>query len=302
MRFPFPSRAKRKPPQSHSPSQPRSSGPLPDALRTSLLALKESADAFPPLKSAVAGVLAVWEIAERAKHSKSDARGIALRTQEILNVVAEAVPDPSVIPASMLQSIERFTVLLDDIQRRMEAIALTGGVSRVMHLNRNEGVLREINKGLDKAYRNFLVRLSAHVFASFLRGLWGLMHRIFRFAQAASALRLEVQHAELAVKQTERPAAGGNAGGQFYLFFLYLLCVCFFFRSSDARVTEGPLRAMHGINKSFRITSGPSAHPTSAGDQHAPFDLCAICTCLSSANLKTRPVPPYSASTTAYID
>ncbi|KAJ7480293.1 hypothetical protein B0H11DRAFT_1916033 [Mycena galericulata] len=114
--------------------------------------------------------------AHRAKHSKSDARGIALRTQEILNVVAEAVPDPSVIPASMLQSIERFTVLLDDIQRRMEAIALTGGVSRVMHLNRNEAALREINKRLDEAYRDFL---------------------------AASALRLEVQQAELTARQAE---------------------------------------------------------------------------------------------------
>ncbi|KAJ7466678.1 hypothetical protein B0H11DRAFT_2239848 [Mycena galericulata] len=198
---------------------PFNSGPLPDALRNSLLALKESADAFPLLKSAVAGVLAVWEIAERVKHSQSDACGIALRTQEFLDVVAEAVPDPSVIPAPMLQSIERFTVyvrpfgpdsslfstvmnirvhlrisLLDDIQRRMDAITVTGGVSRVMHLNRNEGVLRETS-GLTRRIGNF----------------YGLMHRIFRFAQAASAWRLEVQHAELAVKQTERTTAGANA-------------------------------------------------------------------------------------------
>jgi hypothetical protein len=37
---------------------------LVDASRTSLLALKESADAFPPLKAAVGGVLAVWDVAE----------------------------------------------------------------------------------------------------------------------------------------------------------------------------------------------------------------------------------------------
>jgi hypothetical protein len=46
---------------------------------------------------------------QRAKNSKSDARDIAHRTQEILDVVVDAVPDPTVISAPMLQSIERFT-------------------------------------------------------------------------------------------------------------------------------------------------------------------------------------------------
>jgi hypothetical protein len=68
MRLPFPSRG-RKPPAptvklklKHSPSG--TARALPDVVSTSLLALKESADAFPPLKSAVGGVLAVWDIAE----------------------------------------------------------------------------------------------------------------------------------------------------------------------------------------------------------------------------------------------
>ncbi|KAJ7438566.1 hypothetical protein B0H11DRAFT_2293833 [Mycena galericulata] len=145
IRFPFPSLAKRKPPQPHSMSQLRSAGPLPDVLRTSLLALEESAHAFPPLKSPVAGVVPVWEIAQRAKHCKSDACDIVLRTQEILDVVAETVPDPFTIPAPHLR---------DDIRCRVEAIALTGGVSRVMHLNRDDDVLREINKRLDEAYQH----------------------------------------------------------------------------------------------------------------------------------------------------
>jgi hypothetical protein len=40
------------------------SSSLPDVVSTSLLALKESADAFPPLKSAVGGVLALWDVVE----------------------------------------------------------------------------------------------------------------------------------------------------------------------------------------------------------------------------------------------
>lgn len=67
MWFPFPSRAKRKP-QLTTKLKPVSSGlppsALPDILWTSVLALKESADAFPPLKSAVGGVVALCDIAE----------------------------------------------------------------------------------------------------------------------------------------------------------------------------------------------------------------------------------------------
>jgi hypothetical protein len=58
MGFPFLSRAKRKKQclpvlRAHS-----------DVMWTSLIALKESADAFPPLKSAVSAVIALCDVAE----------------------------------------------------------------------------------------------------------------------------------------------------------------------------------------------------------------------------------------------
>jgi hypothetical protein len=40
----------------------------------------------------------------------------------------------------------------------MEVITLTGGFSRLMHLNRNEQTLQGIKARLDDAYRDFLVR------------------------------------------------------------------------------------------------------------------------------------------------
>ncbi|KAJ7289143.1 hypothetical protein C8J57DRAFT_426932 [Mycena rebaudengoi] len=150
-----------------------------DILWTSLCALKDSADAFPPLKSAVGGVVALWEIAERAKHSKADARDIALRTQEIIDVIADAVPDGSKIPLAMLQSIERFTLMLEEIRVSMEVITLTGGVSRVVHLSENERTVQDIKVRLDEQYRDFL---------------------------AASALRVEVQ--QTAIAQPPNPDAG----------------------------------------------------------------------------------------------
>ncbi|KAJ7611106.1 hypothetical protein DFH06DRAFT_1345792 [Mycena polygramma] len=145
-------------------------------MSTSLVALKESADAFPPLKSAVGGVLAVWNIAERSKHCKSEARAIALRTQEILEVIADAVPDASLIPPPMLLSIERFTALLDDICGSIEPIALGRCLPNIVYLNRNERVLQDIKSRLDDSYRDFM---------------------------AASALRVEAQQMELALQQTQ---------------------------------------------------------------------------------------------------
>jgi len=94
-------------------------------------------------------VLAVWDIAQRAKHCKSEARDIALRAKAILDVIADAVPNGSAIPQPMLLGIERFTVLLDEIHCSMEAIALAGSKWRIIHLNRNECVLQGIRSRLD---------------------------------------------------------------------------------------------------------------------------------------------------------
>jgi len=152
MRFAFPSRAKVKPLLSLA----RKGSGLPDAVWTSLHALKESADAFPPLKSVVGGVIAICEVAERARHSKSNALSIARRANEILDMIADALPDGSVIPSPMLLSIEKFTVLLAEIHGDMKLLAATGRVSRAIHLNRNERMLEDIKVRLDDAYRDFL--------------------------------------------------------------------------------------------------------------------------------------------------
>ncbi|KAJ7206156.1 hypothetical protein C8J57DRAFT_1734461 [Mycena rebaudengoi] len=165
MRWP---KAKLKPPN-RTPA-------LPDVLWTSLHALKESADAFPPLKSAVGGVVAIWHIAERAKRSRTEARDIALRTKKIVDLIADAVPDPSEIPLSMLLSIDRFTFALDEIRCGMEAIELSGSLSCLVHLNHHDRTIQGIKTRLDAEYRDFL---------------------------AASALRVEVQQAANALIQAQ---------------------------------------------------------------------------------------------------
>ncbi|KAJ7362701.1 hypothetical protein DFH08DRAFT_950936 [Mycena albidolilacea] len=172
-------------------------------LSTSLHALKESAEAFPPLSSAVGGVLAVWEIAERAKHSKSAARDIALRTKDILDVIADAIPDGSIISPSILIRIERFTLLLNEIRCSMEAITLSSGVSRVMHLNRNEQVLRGINLRLDEAYRDFVTASVLCVEVQQIRPSDQQMHTldgVHKIADATDTLTLDLSSVMFYIK------------------------------------------------------------------------------------------------------
>ncbi|KAK7063436.1 hypothetical protein R3P38DRAFT_2818606 [Favolaschia claudopus] len=149
---------------------------IPDTTFTLLQALSESADACPPLKSAVGGVKALWTVAQRTKHCKSDALDIARRSNEILNNMADAVPDASTISPPMLESIERFTLLLDDVRTSMEEMAQTGRLSRLLHLNRNEQAIKQIQAQLDNAYRDFV---------------------------AASTLRVEVQQTQLVLEQSQ---------------------------------------------------------------------------------------------------
>jgi hypothetical protein len=88
-------------------------------------------------------------------------------------VIADSVPDGAAIPPPMLKSIEAFTVyvllpiatrilifplsVLDEIRRNLEDIALTGRLSRIAHLRRNERTVEGMKTQLDDAYRDFLV-------------------------------------------------------------------------------------------------------------------------------------------------
>jgi hypothetical protein len=112
------------------------------------------------------------------KHSKIDSCAVALRAKDILDVIAEAVPDGSTIPEPMLRRIERFTSyvslsrrsqftdfsasrLLHDIRRLLAEIEHSGRFSRVVHLNRNEHALQGFKAQLDEAYRDFQVCLGS---------------------------------------------------------------------------------------------------------------------------------------------
>jgi hypothetical protein len=79
----------------------------------------------------------------------------------------------------------------------MEAIALSGGLDRFVHLRRNERALQTIKTQLDDAYRDLLVRpFQLIIFAV-------TVYRHVCVLQAASVLRGEVQQTQFAYQQAQ---------------------------------------------------------------------------------------------------
>ncbi|KAJ7575958.1 hypothetical protein C8J56DRAFT_406128 [Mycena floridula] len=171
-----------------------------DVSRTTLIALKESSDAFPPLKSVCGGVLAIWDTVERLKSCKSEARALANRCKDVLERLADAVqPDPANIPPTVMRDISRFQLLLDDILASTEKMARqpTGtfrvlkGLKGLKRLNRDESELGQFHRCLDEAGQAFVVSTTARVEVSVTR-IEGLTTRI-----GSSMTRTELSTAQI---------------------------------------------------------------------------------------------------------
>ncbi|KAJ7782590.1 hypothetical protein B0H14DRAFT_2959725 [Mycena olivaceomarginata] len=144
----------RLPPDKWKPRIKRGSAACSDIALTSLTALLESADAFPPLKSAVGGVLALWNTVERVKTSKEKAKALSRRAYKVLEALTDAVPDPSNISPSMLMSIQCFDSVLIEACNAMAPLTKR---RRLLSLNRDEATLELFNRRLDESFQTFTI-------------------------------------------------------------------------------------------------------------------------------------------------
>ncbi|KAJ7689722.1 hypothetical protein B0H17DRAFT_1066122 [Mycena rosella] len=132
-----------------------------DAIRESLSLLKDSADAFPPLKSAVGGVLAVWDLAERVSASDENAQALAHRVTGILDTISKSVGKTGSVSPEMQREIDKFNALLDEISAAMKGHLKAGRLRRVLHLRRQESRLAQFTARLDAAAEAFKIGSSA---------------------------------------------------------------------------------------------------------------------------------------------
>ncbi|KAG6909995.1 hypothetical protein DXG01_013995 [Tephrocybe rancida] len=134
-----------------------------DVARTSLLALKESSDAFPPLKSVTCAVSALWDISDRVKFLKEQTRELTIRCIKVLEDLADCVPDPASIPPDILSRIKQFEQLVMEIIEVIKPLQKRSSMAWLLHLNREEGVLRTMSQRLDEARQQFIFTSSIRV-------------------------------------------------------------------------------------------------------------------------------------------
>ncbi|KAJ7282416.1 hypothetical protein C8J57DRAFT_1463137, partial [Mycena rebaudengoi] len=147
--------------QWHRPPPARSSLALtPDAILLSLTVLKESSDVLPPLKAVVGGVLAVWNVVQRAAAVDEEAKMLAWRAFTILDAIYTAIgdADAEALSSAALRHLIDFERLLYEIRDAMEAMTnrharnrVARFLSRGMSLQRSESDLARFNKRLDAA-------------------------------------------------------------------------------------------------------------------------------------------------------
>ncbi|KAF7358537.1 hypothetical protein MVEN_00904600 [Mycena venus] len=150
----------RIPPDKWKPRINRSSNACSDIALTSLKALRDSADAFPPLKSVASGVLVLWDTTERVKTSKERAQALSRRAVEVFEALRAAVPESSNIhpSESMLISIQHFDDLLREIQDAIDPLTKRRRLmSSVLSLNRDEATLELFNRRLDESFQSFTI-------------------------------------------------------------------------------------------------------------------------------------------------
>ncbi|KAF7986794.1 hypothetical protein HWV62_20414 [Athelia sp. TMB] len=135
-----------------------------------LAALKESADAFPPLKSAVAGVLCIVELADAAKANKKESRQLALRAKNILDAIADAVQDPHCLDPDLQCRIHRFTSLLDELITHMRDCSTQTLPCRLLHHRSDKESIDSFSRRLDEEFLFFtlmsqikLERMGSHI-------------------------------------------------------------------------------------------------------------------------------------------
>ncbi|KAJ7788639.1 hypothetical protein B0H13DRAFT_2174339, partial [Mycena leptocephala] len=120
-----------------------------DAIRTSLEIVQQSADACPPLKSAVGAVIALCDLADRIATSDANAEALTWRAFTILETIHNAIDSNKPVPPHLLRSIEQFEQLLIEIRTAMEVLANENRVLHVLRLRRNESKLAKFTARLD---------------------------------------------------------------------------------------------------------------------------------------------------------
>jgi hypothetical protein len=140
----------------------KKAGPLAIA-ETTLRALRDSADVFPPLKSTAATVLTLLEMSQKVNSNKKDCKRLATRTADVFHDIWRQTKDYSELPTEVRQSIDQVEQIFGGIIDLVKDLEDQNFLTRYAHQDDNKGRIESSTKLLDEAIELFEMNLQMSV-------------------------------------------------------------------------------------------------------------------------------------------
>jgi hypothetical protein len=134
------------------------------AVEIILRAVRDSADVFPPLKSAAATVLILMEMSKKVNSNKEDCKDLAIRAAEIFHDIWRQTKDYGELPTEVQYSIDQIERIFHDIIDFMRDLETQNFVRRYARQDDNKGRIERFTKLLDEGILLFGVNLQISVY------------------------------------------------------------------------------------------------------------------------------------------
>jgi len=135
------------------------------AARTALRAVRDSSHAFPPLQSAAAALLIVWDMSEKIKSNKEDCKRLAGRATKIVGDIWRQTKDYGVrLPTEVQESVEETEKIICNVVDLMKDLEKQNLIRRYARQDENRSRVEEQTRLLDEAIQRFGWKLEISVF------------------------------------------------------------------------------------------------------------------------------------------
>ncbi|VDC01468.1 unnamed protein product [Peniophora sp. CBMAI 1063] len=133
-----------------------------DATRLGLEGIAQSADAFPPLKSAIGGLLFLWAQAELVSSNKERADGLRVLLGRFLEVLRRTGQSTSISPGHKA-ALEVLAKDVDSVSSKMEKLVGKRRLSRILYAKRASADLAQLVKQLKEAHNSFTMAMLSNL-------------------------------------------------------------------------------------------------------------------------------------------
>jgi hypothetical protein len=130
------------------------------AALVALRAIRDSADVFPPVKSAAAAAATIWEMTQKVKSNKKDCELLARRAARILDHILGSTGDcGSELPAEALESVNEIERIFRDIIAFMVQLEKQRWIQRYSLQDVTKSRIMYLTQRLDEAVVSFGVKV-----------------------------------------------------------------------------------------------------------------------------------------------